>query len=240
MSPSGETIEPKIEKMKNGKSLDSLVLDNRLPLEPPDVIPKMNRVPEPSLDQDCTRNNYEKYRLLPTSFNPRIGSNRLGYTDISEEEDSKPELNDQPEIRKIVVEKPPVDVKIVEPPKIEEKRSPVLDERRELSPPDVTRTRRLVERSTSFGRGDTMTLVDLEVEADVDGETDAGISLNDAASQTELADEQEDVEDVPDVHQADDLEVERLSRDLASQLSPSDKLLSLLGILFLFNWLVQC
>lgn len=236
MSPSGETIEPKIEKMKNGKSLDSLVLDNRLPLEPPDVIPKMNRVPEPAHDHDCSRNNYEKYRLLPTSFNPRIGSNRLGYTDISEEEDSgKPELNDQLEIRKIVVEKPPVDVKMAEPLKMEEKRSPVLDERRELSPPDVTRTRRLVERSTSFGRGDTMTLVDLEVEADVDGETDAGISLNDAASQTEVAEEEEEEEeemdDVPDVHQADDLEVERLSRDLASQLSPSDKLLSLLGLL---------
>lgn len=301
MSPSGESIEPRsplekpplqLEMLKlKEKSTENLVLDNRLPLEPPDLIPKMsglNRktssvqdVSESPPEYDYTRNSYERYRLLPTAFNPRLGSARLGFTDITSISEDKVEtditrnsissisaksesellerLTEQPEVRRVHIsteeeteEKLPLKEPVVLPAtqpatkypeqrKIE--RSPSPDERGDFSPPDVTRTRRLVERSTSFGRSDSMVLVDVEVEADVDGEEDVGIALNDAASQTDLADDREEPEDPVDPHDprhVEDLEVERLSRDLASQLSPSDKLLSLLGKYKYNKYLLRC
>ena len=100
---------------------------------------------------------------------------------------------------------------------------------------------KLVERSTSFGRSDTMRIIG-EVERSIMDGKNPNLSVSDASSQTDLLEGEErggekqqqqlqqPVRDEETIKKMEEeLECERLSRDLASQLSPSDKLQSLLG-----------
>jgi len=241
MSPSGESIQPAPNAdLPLGK--EQLVLDSRLPLEPPDLIPKLANTTNEPQSHEYSR-NYQKYRLLPTSFNPRIGSGHLGLAEITNVAEDPPdkfstplptkqELNclyESNDIKKCdAFSETQLIINQAQPVKCLESQisnSPVV-ETKPPSPPDVTRTRRLVERSTSFGRDDVMKLVEVEVVAEVDGEVDDEVGLSDAASQTEI-----ETQLPQERHTQEEEEVERLSRDLASQLSPSDKLISLLGML---------
>lgn len=94
MTPSGESIETRnaenapleIVKLRD-KSTENLVLDNRLSLEPPDLIPKissLNRkassvqdVRDATKKYDYGRISNEKYRLLKSYHNNNVSGNNI-------------------------------------------------------------------------------------------------------------------------------------------------------------------
>lgn len=321
VSSSGEKIETshgekfplEMIKMKE-KSTENLVLDNRLSLEPPDLIPKisnLNRKSSSAQDVRDNRKKYdynrfsnEKYRLIPAAGNN--GNGRMGMFSeniiqneckvtfgVNGEEKTKDNYESEripvttvecvrAVITKLETEPPErleqrkeniyqsTEEEIVESKTTAEndgsdkygvsitlsrtepesgnndKATSLLRVRsnveKKLNRSDsiknngiegkVERSKslKLVERSTSFGRSDTMKVIGVVERSE---EKRVSLSVSDASSQTDLLEEEEPVRDEATRRKIEEeLECERLSRDLASQLPPSDKLQSLLGEVF--------
>lgn len=328
VSQSGERIDTSngekfpLEMMKlKEKSTENLVLDNRLTLEPPDLIPKISNLNRKSSSAQDIRdnrlkyeynhfNNNDKYRLKPVSGNN--GNGRLGmFSDnilqskckvtFSVGNEEKPKSNYEIEripvatvecvravITKLEAEAPERleqrkenvyqsnEEEFVEKksttatmtaaaaavlPKMEENdkygvsislsRTETENAGKEKTPTllrvrsniekrlsrsdsmksndgkvDRSKSLKLVERSTSFDRSDTMKVVGFVRRPE---ERNLNLSVSDASSQTDLLEEDPARDETDRKKLEEELECERLSRDLASQLPPSDKLHSLLG-----------
>ncbi|KAK6627210.1 hypothetical protein RUM44_009687 [Polyplax serrata] len=327
VSQSGERIDTSngekfpLEMMKlKEKSTENLVLDNRLTLEPPDLIPKISNLNRKSSSAQDIRdnrlkyeynhfNNNDKYRLKPVSGNN--GNGRLGmFSDnilqskckvtFSVGNEEKPKSNYEIEripvatvecvravITKLEAEAPERleqrkenvyqsnEEEFVEKksttatmtaaaaavlPKMEENdkygvsislsRTETENAGKEKTPTllrvrsniekrlsrsdsmksndgkvDRSKSLKLVERSTSFDRSDTMKVVGFVRRPE---ERNLNLSVSDASSQTDLLEEDPARDETDRKKLEEELECERLSRDLASQLPPSDKLHSLL------------
>lgn len=316
VSQSGERIDtsnpekPPLEMVKlREKSTENLVLDNRLTLEPPDLIPKISNLNRKSSSVQDVRDNRkkyeynrfstEKYRLIPAngnSPNNRVGmfseniiqseykvtfgigndgkgkdnyeSERIPVTTvecvravITKLETEAPErLDSLKENHYQSKEEDVVESKVVEKEGNEKygvsfslsrtetergdkEKAPCLLRVRSNLEKRITRSDsirsndgkverskslKLVERSTSFGRSDTMKVIGVVERSE--GRS-LNLSVSDASSQTDLLEEEPIRDEATQRKLEEELECERLSRDLASHLSPSDKLQSLLGTL---------